>query len=208
MSEALAFLGQGEAMVFTVALVLMLMIGVVEAIGLGGSAIGLDADADIQSHGALLDWLGFGRLPLLMLIVVFLCLFGVIGLAGQQLLKAFTGHFLSPWLAAPAAALAALPPTGLLARALARILPRDETTAIDVDELVGLRAVIVTGEARPGYPARARVRDRFGLDHYVMAEPDNDGHRFAEGESIILVRRHDQVFRAISEGRSRHLELD
>jgi len=207
MDLALAFLGQSETVIFTSALALMVLIGIVEAIGLGGSAVQIDGHADLDG-GDWLGWLGVGRLPLLMVLVVFLCAFGVIGLSGQQLFASLSGALLSPWLAAPAAAAAALPVTGLLARGLARILPRDETTAINVDELVGLRATIVTGRAARGCPARARVRDRFGMDHYVMAEPDNDGQVFGEGEEIILVRREPHVFRAISEGRTRNLELD
>ena len=205
MESALAFMIEGDTIVFTSALVLMLLIGLVEAIGLGGSAVELDGDMD---GGDLLGWLGFGRLPLLMLLVVFLAAFGVLGLSGQQLAAAITGAPLSPWLAAPAAAAAALPVTGLLARGLARILPRDETTAIHLDDLVGLAATIVTGRATQGSPARAKVRDHFGQDHYVMAEPDNAGQSFAEGEEIILVRREDHLFRAISQGRSLLPQLD
>lgn len=206
MQSAIAFIGQGDNIVFASALVLMALIGLVEAVGLGGAAIGVDGHADVDSD--FLGWLGLGQLPLLVLLVVFLALFGVIGLSFQQLMVALTGETLTPWLAAPVAAAAALPATALLARPLARILPRDETTAISLDTLVGRRAVIVTGRAAPGNPARARVRDQFGYDHYVMAEPDNAGQSFGEGEEIILVRRHDHIFRAISEGRAFLPQLD
>jgi len=206
MASALAFMVAGDNVVFTAALALMILIGLVEAIGLGGSAVDLDAHADID--GDLLGWLGVGRLPLLVLLVVFLCMFGVIGLSLQQLAVSLTDDTLSPWLAGTAAAVAALPATGLLSRPLARILPHDETTAVSIDSLVGRSAVIVTGRATQGSPARARVFDRHGQSHYVMAEPDNAGQSFAEGEEIILVRRENHVFRAISEGRTLLPQLD
>src|SRR5687768_5609748 len=69
---------------FAVALLVMLMIGAVEALGLGASAVHLDAHADMDGGGDLLGWLGIGRVPLLMLLVVFLALFGLAGLAIQQ----------------------------------------------------------------------------------------------------------------------------
>ena len=39
-----------------------------------------------------------------------------------------------------------------------------------------------------------------GQHHYVMVEPDNDGQQLEEGETILLVRREGQLFRAISYG--------
>ncbi len=205
MASILTVMLAGDTAIFTAALVLTAFVGIVEAVGLGSAALDLDVgspDSDV------LGWLGVGRLPLLILLVLFLALFGVIGLSLQQLLWSLTGAPLTAWLAAPIVAIASLPLTALLARPLARILPRDETTAVSVDTLVGRRAVIVTGRASPGSPARARVFDHHGQPHYVMAEPDNAGQSFVEGEEIILVRREGDIFKAISEGRVFIPQLD
>jgi Inner membrane protein YqiJ, OB-fold/Inner membrane protein YqiJ, N-terminal len=175
---------------FAVALTVMLLIGIVEAIGLGASAAHVDIDAD--GGGALLDWLGVGRVPLLMLLVVFLAAFGLLGLALQQAIGP-----LSVWIAAPIAAVAALPVTGIGARALARIMPQDETTAVSLDTLVGKRGTITVGTARSGSPAQARVRDIHGQSHYVMVEPHDPAHIIAEGEIVLLVRRDGHVFTAL-----------
>ncbi|HEX8262459.1 MAG TPA: YqiJ family protein [Allosphingosinicella sp.] len=178
---------------FSVALLVMLMIGAVEALGLGASAAHLDMDADLDGGGDLLGWLGFGRVPLLMLIVLFLAFFGLAGLAVQQ----FAGP-LTLWIAVPAAAAAALPLTGLGARGLARVMPQDETTAISLDSLVGRRGTITVGTARRGSPAQARVRDVHGQVHYVMVEPYDDDHAFAEGETVRLDRRDGHIFIALA----------
>jgi hypothetical protein len=183
---------------FAVALALMLMIGAVEALGLGIGAIGVDAHADADLD--LLAWLGFGRIPLLMTLVVLLALFGMIGITIQQAADALAGAPLSPWIAAPAALLASFPLTGLCARGLARILPSDETTAISLDDLVGRRATIVVGTARAGCPARASVRDRHGLTHYVMIEPNDERSIVAEGGTLLLVRREGDLFIGLAEG--------
>lgn len=97
-----------------------------------------------------------------MLLVVFLTCFGVIGLVGQQLALSNLGALLPGWIAIPAAAAAALPATGGMARLVGRIMPRDETTAIGIDQLVGLHAEIRVGTATRGSPAKARVRDFHG----------------------------------------------
>lgn len=193
------FLGAGQNLAFVIALGTMFLIGLVEVVGLGSSALGQDIDFD--GDGDWLAWLGFGRLPLLMLLVVFLACFGVIGLVGQQLALSSLGSLLPIWIAVPAATVAALPTTGGAARLLARVMPRDETTAIDVDQLIGLHAEIIVGTASEGSPAKARVRDFHGQTHYVMAEPDTPGARFVAGSEILLVRRDGHVFRAISSDR-------
>ena len=197
----LDFLLAPENLPFAVALVLMLMIGAVEAVGLGVGAAGIDAHGDVHGDaGDLLGWLGIGRIPLLMVIVVLLALFGLIGIAAQQLAAVLLGAPLSPWIAAPAAFVAALPLTGLGARGLARILPGDETTAIALDDLVGRRATVTVGTARTGCPARASVRDRHGLTHYVMVEPTDDRQSVGEGGTVLLVRREGEVFIGLPEG--------
>jgi hypothetical protein len=177
---------------FSVALLLMLMIGAVEALGLGASAVHLDLHADADGGGDLLGWLGIGRVPLLMLLVVFLALFGLTGLAIQQ----FAGP-LPSWVAVPAAAAATLPLTGFGARGLARIMPGDETTAVSLDSLVGRRGTITIGTARRGSPAQARVADIHGLAHYVMVEPYDDDQAIGEGETVRLDRREGNIFIAV-----------
>lgn len=189
-----AFLFAPENIVFVSALVLMLLIGAVQAIGLGH-----DVDLDIDADADLLGWLGFGRLPLLMLLAIFLAMFGILGLLGQRLALDIMGALLSPWMAGPAALVAALPATGLAARILGPLLPHDQTTALPLDALVGSPATIVTGRATIGSPARARVQDHHGQAHYVMVEPDTD-RALEEGEAILLVRREGHVFRAIARG--------
>ena len=205
-----AFLFATENIVFVSAIVLMLLIGAVQAIGIAGDFdLDIHGDADLPGWLGLgwlelgwleLGWLGLGRLPLLMLLAIFLALSGMIGLIGQHLLLDFAGAMLSPLIAAPAAFLASLPLTGFAARSLAPLLPRDQSSAVPLDALTGSFARIVTGVARSGSPARARVEDVYGQAHYVMVEPDNAGQTLEEGETILLVRREDHVFRAISHG--------
>ena len=197
----LAFLLAEGNFAFVVAVVLMLLIGVVQAVGVGHD-VGADLHADVDGdlHFDFLSWLGVGRLPLLMLIVLFLAIFGIGGLLLQQLLRDWAGGPMLTLGAVPLVGAASLPLTGLAARVLAPILPRDFTTAVPLDVLVGKTAQVVTGRARPGSPARARAEDHHGQVHYVMVEPDMADQVFEEGEHVLLVRREGECFRAISRG--------
>ena len=79
-----------------------------------------------------------------------------------------------------AAFFATLPIVRILGAGLARLIPQDQTYAVSFDSLVGRVATIVSGTARPGYPAQARVPNEHGQTLYVMVEPDAEGMTFRE----------------------------
>ncbi len=195
-NENLPFAGAG---------ILLIGLMLLQFSGLTDFAPDLDADMDghVDGLGAadgLLSFLGLGRLPLMIWLALFLLLFMVIGYIGQQIIGDITGSPLSPWLAAAAASLVAIPATAIVARPLAQIMPKDETTAVSIDSLIGRFAILGTGTAKPGSPARAKVIDIHGHPHFVMVEPDNDGQQFTSGEKLLLVRRDGTLFKAISQG--------
>jgi hypothetical protein len=128
----------------------------------------------------------------------FLLTFAALGAGIQSLADGLLGAPLDRWVAAAIAAVAGLPVTGLLARPIGAILPRDETSAVGLDSLVGRRAQIVTGRAAAGHPARARVQDHFGHAHYVMVEPHEAGSEMLEGDELLLVRRESETFYGVA----------
>lgn len=140
--------------------------------------------------GRFLAWLHVGRVPVLMILIVFLTVFGVLGLVAQGALRALLGHALPAIVAAPAVLVASLPAVRATTGLLARLMPRDETSAVDIATLVGRTAVVTGGTARTGMPAQARVRDSFGTEHYVLVEPEDEGAVFAVGSVVLLVRQH------------------
>lgn len=200
-------LSQPESLPFSVALGVVLLLAVMQLVGvsdlLGADVdadVDLDVDGDLALDAGLLSLLGIGRVPFMMWLMILLSIFGVVGLAGQHFLEALSGAPWSAWLTGPGAALVALPATGAVSRPLGRIIPKDETTAIDIAALVGREAEVVIGTATPGNPARGKVIDHFGQTHYVMLEPDNAGQRFVQSEKVLLVRRDGDLFKAIARG--------
>jgi Protein of unknown function (DUF1449) len=194
-----------ENLPFAGASLLLVGLMLLQLVGLNNFGPDLDTDMDGDIDGAgvangVLSFLGLGRLPLMIWLALFLLLFALLGYGGQQLVEGLTGGRLPGWMAAPLALLAALPATAIIARPLHRIMPRDQTTAVSIDSLVGRFAVLETGTAKPGFPARAKVKDVFGHPHFVMVEPDNAGQAFQSGERLLLVRREGELFKAISQG--------
>lgn len=190
-------------MPFAAALVIMLVLAVVQLIGVadfGDADVDLDADSDGLPDAGMLDGLltllGIGRVPLTIWLAVFLFLFAGIGLSVQELAQNLTGSPLYGWLAALIAAGAAIPVTGVFARPLGALLPKDHTTAVNTESLLGRRAKITVGVARAGSPARARVKDVHGQTHHVMVEPHEEASELHAGDEVLLVRREGNRFYA------------
>lgn len=185
---------------FAVAFVVMIGIGVIEAIGLGFGHLDFDGGTDASPHAGLLDWLGLGaELPILIWLTSLLGCFTLSGLAIQQTAAALTGTPLTWPVAAAGALLAGTLLNTFVANGLARIMPGFESTAISSDDLLRQRGTILEGIARRGLPARAKVIDYHGQAHFIMVEPHDDGDAIPSGETVLLVRRQGTVFFALSD---------
>ncbi|ENW95537.1 YqiJ family protein [Acinetobacter sp. NIPH 298] len=201
--------------IFSIALLLCLFIGVLEIILLllGGSSSFFEqflpdslteinnADVSIEHSNnvftQLLEWLCLGKVPLLIWLIIFLTAYGLTGLIIQNIFFLLTEHYFSAWLIAPACLFLCMPIVRYSAAFVAKIIPKDETTAIHSDELIGLTAQIILGEAKPNSPAQAKVKDQFGQTHYVLVEPELD-IIFHQGQDVILTQRTKIGFQAIA----------
>jgi hypothetical protein len=202
---------------FSISLSLMFMLGILELMLLiaGGGSQGLldqflpddlstsPQHADTGMDGSpnlfiqLLDWLYIGRVPLLIWLIIFLTIYGLTGLIAQTVFYQFTSHYFSAWIIAPACLFICMPLVRYSSMLIAKILPKDETTAIFSEELIGRTAVIILGEAKQHSPAQARVKDQFGQVHYILVEPEND-EIFSQGQSVILSEKTSIGFLAVS----------
>ena len=185
---------------FAIAFVVMIGIGLIEAIGLGLGHLGLDADVGGDGSGdwAMLGWLGLGgEMPILIWLTSLLGCFTLAGLAVQQVATALAGAPLHWAMASGSALVAGAVLNTLAANGLARILPGFETTAISTDELLRHRGTILEGTARRGSPARAKVVDRHGQAHFIMVEPHDDAVAIRSGETVLMVRREGELFFAL-----------
>ncbi|ENW03006.1 YqiJ family protein [Acinetobacter beijerinckii] len=201
--------------VFSISLMLCLFIGVLELILLmfGGSTSFFDQflpdsltdvnNAEVSAEHTnglftqLLEWLYIGKVPLLIWLIIFLTVYSLTGLIIQDIFFQFTEHYLSAWIISPACLFLCMPIVRFSAALIAKIIPKDETTAIQIDDLIGRTAQIVLGEAKPNSPAQAKVKDQFGQIHYILVEPELD-LVFHQGQDVILTQRTKIGFQAIA----------
>lgn len=212
----LEFLASDQNLPFTVSLVVMfgiaLLEGVATLLGAGISGfldslipdLDLDTGLDLDSTSSspftrLLGWLRVGQVPVLILLVIFLTTFGLLGLVIQSTVHSTTGFLLPSLVASVIVLFLSLPVVRVLGGALGAIMPQDETDAVSEASLIGRVATITLGTASLGSPAQGKVRDQHGLTHYIMIEPDTEGSSFTAKQSVLLIKKDGSVFKAIED---------
>ena len=203
------FLTAPETWPFGAALAIMVCISILEGLGLllaHSPSLALESLLPDMPDGidGPLGWLHVGKVPLLILLILFLAGFTLAGYVIQGVAHGLSGALLPAWLASVPAFFAGVASVSALGGLLARFIPGDETSAVSEQTLIGRAGVILRGTAREGLAAEARVRDAHGHAHYLMVEPDLAEETFAEGSAIVLVRKTGARFKCI---RNPHPEL-
>jgi len=228
------FILQSQNLPFMVSLTIMIMIacieGVTTMIGVGLSSmietfipdfdIDVDADVDadvdldhpdITATGILtktFGWFRIGQVPFLIILILFLTIFGLSGLILQSVFIKITGHLLPGLIASAITLPLALPLVRFITGIIARIMPKDETEAVDEKSFVGRVAVIILGKATKNNPAQAKLKDKFSTTHYVLVEPDVDDEEFGPGDQVLIVKQTNSGFKAIHNSVSALQDMD
>lgn len=168
--------------------VLMLLIGV-------SISDFVDKSLDLHDGGGL-NWLNVGGVPLLILIMIALGAFAGIGFAIQGVAR--TLAIPVPAALASLGALAlSVPVIRSGSRAVARIVPRDETYAVELADLVGRTGQVSRGPLDQGLPGSVRLKDGHGNWHTVRARAAADAEPMATGATVLLVDVQGGIFTAI-----------
>ena len=207
----MSFIFADENLVFNIALTVMVAIAILEVLGaLVGFAIShaldsmlpemdFDIDADISgaaSFNSFLGWLHVGRVPVLIIFIVFLASFGILGLLTQKMLVNATGQMYSGSILALPVFLASLPCVHLIGKVARKLFPQDETEAVSESSFIGMPGVVTLGNGTRGNPTQARITDHYGQDHYILVEPRVEGETLSHQNEIVIVDRTDKVYLA------------
>lgn len=210
----LEFITAPQNLAFSVALVLMMGIALLEGItAIFGVALSgvldsllpdfdFDMELDVEAHSPhalsrLLAWLRFGKVPVLILLVIFLTGFGLIGLGIQSFTQNTMGFLWPGYIASIPAVFLTLPIVRVLGGAIGFIMPKDETEAVSQDSFIGRIANITLGTAKAGSPAEAKLFDQYGTTHYIMVEPDNVNDEFDKTTPVLVIKKAGHIFKVI-----------
>lgn len=155
----------------------------------------LDAGAGVGDGisflSTALSFIGLGKAPLLIVLLLLFMTFGFAGWLLNSLViwatDAYPGIALAGTL--PAALLASVLLTSQTSRFVNRIVPSVSTTAISRRELVGKRAIVINARVGEKY-GRIRVRDRSGATLSVFAKVEA-GHASIERDQEVVIVEYD-----------------
>lgn len=192
---------------FWLALLVIAGLGIVELVSmlLGASVSSLLDDGFShhtpgESHSGLLgswmSWLNAGGVPVLVLAVILLAAFAVAGFVIQAISSAAIIGPMPDYAAITGALAAAIPVTRWASRALAKIIPRDETSVLHQSDFIGLVGTVTLGPLDQGNPGTVRVKDRYDNIHSLRAKAAV-GYTIATGEHILIVDGSEGLFEAI-----------
>ncbi|MCZ7480788.1 OB-fold-containig protein [Rhizobium rhizogenes] len=192
---------------FWIALLTVAGLGIVELVSVlvGVSASGLlddsfsyhaPGDTEAGLLGSWMSWLNAGGVPLLVLAVILLSVFAVTGFFIQGVASTVLLGPLPLPLAMSGAVAAAIPATRSLSLAVAKVIPRDETNALEQADFLGLTGVVTIGPLDQGKPGTVRVKDRHDNIHFLRAQAAS-GHTIDTGAQVLIVDGADGLFQAI-----------
>lgn len=190
-----------ECLPFAVSAVILIVLTVLEMLCLLvgfslGEVIEKGFPEDHGSISGLLSWVNNGRVPTLVLLMLFLGLFAINGFVLQSLMHMLWAP-LPAWIAAVPAFALALPEMRSATRLVARIVPRDETYAVDLSDFIGRTGEVTLGPLDQGLPGRIRAKDMHGNWHVFRARAAENEMPIPVGTQILIVDHASDIFIAI-----------
>ncbi|MCO4782337.1 MAG: DUF1449 family protein [Candidatus Cloacimonetes bacterium] len=205
----LEFVSASPNLPFTVCILLLLGLSFLELVsmsfGLGISSfldqmipevdfdIDLDVNAEIDHPGlhVFLQWIPVGRVPSLVIIILFLLIFGLIGYGLQLISMKSTGTMSNPWAVSGVCFLISFPLLSITSRALSRIIPGDETSAVSNLSFEGKTAIVTIGEAIWEKSTEAKLQDEHGKTHYLMVSPNQKDSSLKQGDEVVIIEKYN-----------------
>lgn len=202
-----AFVWAGYNLPFTIALIVCVFLSGLQFLGGGDDDGDSDQDSDGDGDGdsdddsdadgdgdadnpftAILDFMGVGRVPMTIFLLLFTMVFGLSGWVSTRLifgdtLTPFFPFVLGVWLAVFAWSGFI---TGRLARLMAQFVPSTTTTATQRDQLVGRVARVSSPHVDTKY-GQVKVRDAGGTLLTLFAITPADEFPITRDSEVILV---------------------
>jgi hypothetical protein len=190
---------------FAIAATLIVAVGFVELVSILfgfslseilGKAIDLNVDAD-GGLAHVMSWMNVRDVPFLVYLIIVLAFFACAGILIQDVARAVAAP-LPLLVAVPSAAAVAVPFVSWTSGAIAKLVPKDESYAIELSSLVGRVGTVAVGPLDQGLPGRVRVKDEHGNLHTVTASAAPDTPALPQGAAVLLVARVGSRFIAVA----------
>lgn len=122
-------------------------------------------DAHLPFTVEFLSWFYIGKMPFLMVLVIFMMSFSTTGYLINEIMFGITEHRLSTWLGSLIAFLLCLFPMHFLSAVIYTIMPKDESEAISADDLIDRTGEILYGKLPQKTGESAEIKIEVPIDH-------------------------------------------
>ncbi len=192
-----------ETIPFGVAMAVMLGLAVLEIVGFliaispsewVDHMVFPDLHVDGGADGVL-GWLHVGKVPTLILLILFLTCFSVTGYLVQMLSQSMLHAYLPAVVAVAPALLGAVLSVHLFGGWISRIIPRDESSAISETTFIGKLVTVTAASSLSGVASQARFRDTDGRAYFMLVEPAQEGFNLQDGMQVLIVQKIGPVYR-------------
>lgn len=195
----------GIALCFVLALALFEGLGLIIGFSLMNALdqltpVDIDVDIDVSTGGltSLLGWLCLNRMPLLIWLVISFSGFGLSGYSFNYITAVSLSFIFPTYVTVISASIFAIYFTKLMAKPLAKILPKNESSAQSNNTFVGLVGKITIGKASFNNPAEAVIHDSYNQKHYLMVAPESEQETFIAGSEVVLLEKLENYWLAVS----------
>lgn len=204
MSALLEHVMAPEVRPFAIAAAMIVIVGSVEVVSMlvGASLsemLGTNIDFGHPSDNGVINaisWINVGGVPLLVFLLLLLGAFSITGFLIQDIARMVTGP-LPATVASVGAIVVSIPLVRAASGAIARVIPRDESYAVGLGDLVGRVGEVVIGPLDQGPPGRVSVADVHGNRHFVWAVAAPSSSPLSQGTMVLLVDRVGTRFVAV-----------
>lgn len=122
-------------------------------------------DAHMPFAVEFLNWFYIGKMPFLMVLVIFMMSFSTTGYLMNEIMFSITEHRLSTGLGSLIAFLLCLFPMHFLSAIIYTIMPKDESEAISVDDLIDRTGEILYGKLPQKAGESVEIKIEVPIDH-------------------------------------------
>lgn len=204
MSALLEHVMTPEVRPFAIAAAMILIVGSIEVVSmLVGASLSEMLGTNIEfghpsDNGVLnaISWINVGGVPLLIFLLLLLGAFSITGFLIQDIARMVAGP-LPATVASVGAVAVSVPLVRAASRTIARVIPRDESYAVGLGDLVGRVGEVVVGPLDQGPPGRVSVADIHGNRHFVWAVAAPSSSPLPQGTMVLLVDRDGTRFVAV-----------
>jgi membrane protein implicated in regulation of membrane protease activity len=204
MSALLEHVMLPEVRPFAIAAAMILIVGSIEVVSMliGASLsemLGTTIDFGHPSDNGVLNaisWINLGGVPLLIFLLLLLGAFSITGFLIQDVARMVAGP-LPATVASVGAVVVSIPLVRAASRGIARAIPKDESYAVGLGDLVGRVGEVVIGPLDQGPPGRVSVADIHGNRHFVWAVAAPTSSPLPQGTMVLLVDRAGTRFVAV-----------